>query len=351
MDTYPQHILARAATVGSIEWIPKGTGVLAQRLGDQVLAVRDLYGVPAYQISTRHDYLTGEMAISFAAFLRAQRARAFWWGCPVLGPESSALYETFEVVLDPDAPWKIKPYASSPQWYWAETTLVPNLPAVPMLIARWQPTDVALEVGDDEALEVGTDMALSLGGTEVQDTSGNGYVGEASGDSGDLFDGVDDYVEVPDAAALRMTSGGAIAASFTADTLGGGSAGRIVDKGAWWLGLAAGPRLEFGVLNDPGGTTRSTAGSIVLGAACHVVVSFDAYGRRIFVNGEDITDSGGSLTRLPPTSIAALRIGNRSGATDRAFDGRISDLRLYARPISLQEAKAMATAPTEVIVP
>lgn len=154
------------------------------------------------------------------------------------------------------------------------------------------------------------------------------------------FDGVDDYIEVAHNANQLLTSGLVIRAWFKADTTGE-SNGRIIDKstgttgqGGFYLRMASsGLFLEFklgtGALPNP----VNSGNDITVGAGRYyrVMLRLATDGTvTYYING---VISGSPAATNAPTNITttnAIRIGNRSTATDRTFDGVIDEVSLEA---------------------
>jgi len=159
------------------------------------------------------------------------------------------------------------------------------------------------------------------------------------------FDGADDYINVPHDASQLLTTGGTIEAWIKPDTVGEG-AGKIVDKSSGGFSgqqgysfmVDAPNRLLF-IINGAG-TRTSAIGSIVFGDGnwYHTVATWDDTGYVIFyVNGSQSGTPGGATNPAGITTVNALRIGNRSNATDRTFDGGIDSVRIYNRELGLTE--------------
>ncbi|MDD3170310.1 MAG: LamG domain-containing protein [Candidatus Pacebacteria bacterium] len=149
------------------------------------------------------------------------------------------------------------------------------------------------------------------------------------------FDGIDDYIELVDSYDLRMTTGGTISVWIYPRTLGEASAGRVIDKSTSTTGangycifLVGSNAIAFRI-NAEASYLNSSSDAITLNQWQLVTVTFNAAGRKIYVNGVDKTASGGSLTALPPDIAGVVTIGNRAGATDRTFDGYIDEVRIY----------------------
>jgi hypothetical protein len=157
---------------------------------------------------------------------------------------------------------------------------------------------------------------------------------------GRTFDGADDYLEVAHHASQLPTTGGSIEAWIKPDSAGEGLQGKIVDKST---GLTGNNGFDFQTYNDgandyisfrinAGAFKTTAAGAITFGDGnwYHVVATWDATGLvTIYVNGSQSGTPGISADPAGITTTNALRIGNRSGATDRTFDGTIGDVRIY----------------------
>ncbi|MFA5714716.1 MAG: LamG domain-containing protein [Candidatus Paceibacterota bacterium] len=158
------------------------------------------------------------------------------------------------------------------------------------------------------------------------------------------FDGADDYIELPDSPDLRLTTGGTISAWIYPKSLGE-SAGRLIDKGVD-LSMTNGYGIFIGAnnyismkVNAVATQTVSSNNSVTFNQWQLVTITFNNYGRKIYINGIDKTSSGGTQTALPPNVAGSTRIGQRAGATDRTFDGLIDDIRIYNATIPTSQIK------------
>ncbi|MEI6348299.1 MAG: T9SS type A sorting domain-containing protein [Bacteroidota bacterium] len=184
-------------------------------------------------------------------------------------------------------------------------------------------------------------------GIIVQDYSGNNNQGTLSGATyasgliggACVFDGIDDYIEIGSRPEMRMASGGTITAWIYPGT---SNNNRIIDKST--IATSADYHLFLAPTTNQlafraGGTTLtlSSNNAITLNAWNFVSVTFNSSGRKLYVNGVDVTLSGGNIITLPPAVDGAVRVGNRAGATDRTFDGSIDDLRIFNTVLSAGE--------------
>jgi hypothetical protein len=163
-----------------------------------------------------------------------------------------------------------------------------------------------------------------------------------------LFDGVDDYVNIPHNANQLLTGGGTIEAWIKPDTLGENSAGFIIDK-------STGTNAHNGYCLRMGGTNQvvvsinsgtlkySATNSVVVGDGnwYHVVATWDSSGYvTIYVNGVQSGTPGVSAAASGITTTNDMRIANRSTATDRTFEGNIKMARIYSRVMGADEIAA-----------
>jgi len=161
------------------------------------------------------------------------------------------------------------------------------------------------------------------------------------------FDATDDYVQIADSQEMRMTQGGTIAAWIYPKSRG--YYGRIIDKttntggaNGYMFYIESSNRLNLIINNIT--NTISSNNAITFNQWQFVAATFNSSGRKIYVNGVDITDSGGNATELPPNVAGVVAIGNRAGATDRTFDGLIDDVRIYKAVLSSAQIKQQYVA-------
>jgi len=161
-----------------------------------------------------------------------------------------------------------------------------------------------------------------------------------------VFDGVDDYIEIPHNAAqlgTNLSNGFTISAWINPRSAGEGpNAGSIIDK-------SEGTSVQNGFtfrMNDglvrfriaAVADTSSAASSITYGNWYHVLVTINTEPKaQIYINGV----ASGSLTTTgllsAITTTNAMRIGNRAGATDRTFNGSIRSVKMWNRVLSTTE--------------
>ena len=176
-------------------------------------------------------------------------------------------------------------------------------------------------------------------GTQVADSSGNGNAGTTTGAARTAagrfgravsFDGVNDWITVPDSGTLDLYDRMTIEAWVRPDTTGEwGTA--VLKESADDLAYA----LYAGATNGrPRGQIRTTAharatGPSVLpaGAWSHVATTWDGTTVRLYVNGSQVATAAASGTIA--ASTAPLRMGGNDH-WDEWFDGTIDEVRVYS---------------------
>ena len=157
------------------------------------------------------------------------------------------------------------------------------------------------------------------------------------------FDGIDDYVEVPDGPAFDWEDELTIEAVIKPRSWGESEYGRIAQKGGEFEFYVRGHgdnNLGFWVYVTEGfDHVESYKNTVRLGEWHHVVGVYDGSGLRIFVNGEPASGVT-SLTGAVRNTTSVLTIASRTGA-DRWFDGTIALVRIYNRALSADEIRAL----------
>jgi len=173
---------------------------------------------------------------------------------------------------------------------------------------------------------------------------------------GAMFDGVDDYVEVPHNAnqlGTNLTNGFTISAWIYMKSSGEGSVGRVIDKSTA-TNASDGFYLRSGTnqvkfrLNA--GTEAQTAGDITFGGWHHITVTVTAAGLcNIYKNGTITGSANQNLGQATSTitTTNAPRIGNLTGATTTTLDGTIGKVKMWNKVLTTAE-RALDYAGREV---
>lgn len=172
------------------------------------------------------------------------------------------------------------------------------------------------------------------------------------------FNGTDDTLVGAQTAAINdiFFGGGTITAWIYLNSYGGAAFGRIADKtnnasSGWSLMVdnSFSPNAVRFFQYAPSAGSWGVANSISTGAWYHIALSYDANTSTtapvVYVNAVVQTTSLDQAISGTPATDAGndLLIGNRIDEA-RGFDGRIADVRLYDRVLSLQEVQNIYTA-------
>ena len=193
-------------------------------------------------------------------------------------------------------------------------------------------------------------------GATVTDASGNGRTGTLTGATrttsgrfgGALsFDGINDWVTVPDNNALDLTTGITMSAWVNPTAIG--SAFRTVlmkeRPGGLIYTLYAGDgtgKASGHVFTSSEQRVNGTVNTPV-GSWTHLATSWDGTTLRLYVNGVQAATRAVSGTLR--TSTGELRIGGNA-VWSEWFAGRIDDVRLYSRALSVAEIQGDMATPS-----
>ena len=166
-----------------------------------------------------------------------------------------------------------------------------------------------------------------------------------------LFNGVDDYVEIPHNAnqlGANLSNGFTISAWINSKSLGEGGTGRIVDKSTsstggsgFGLSLVTIEKLRLRI----NGSTEiySNASSIILGTWQHILVQIKSNSATSFYINGNLSGSADQAVNKPISDITTtnpIRIGQRSFDTGSTFDGSIRDVKMWNRVLTTAEITA-----------
>ena len=180
--------------------------------------------------------------------------------------------------------------------------------------------------------ESGTIVDYSGEGNNGTTYGGVTYGAEGKFNTALEFDGVDDYVEVPDSDSLDITD------EITIETwikLKNTGKNYIVDKfHEWGLKVTDYKQTVTFFIADQSPVDFVTTETISLNTWTHIVASYDGTNRRIYFNGVEVKSDtpSGSIG----TSTGSLFIGNYGGG-GFSFDGKIDEVRIYNRALSAEE--------------
>ena len=212
------------------------------------------------------------------------------------------------------------------------TLNVQSLPVVvPGLVAQWKFDETSGAVASDSAgVNPGTLVNGPARTAGVANTALN-------------FDGVNDYVNVPDSTVLDFSGTFSISLWFHPSQGITASSGRkdLLKKFlSYWLIFnypSNDGKLAF-VLNSGSPVLKSTTSSWTAGQWYHVVATGDGSTLRLFVNG--VLEASMASTVTPVANAYPLQIG---GNTEQGyyFPGAIDDVRLYSSSLSATAVQSL----------
>jgi glucose/arabinose dehydrogenase len=192
-------------------------------------------------------------------------------------------------------------------------------------------------------------------GTGVTDGSGRGNNGTISGatrttagrfGSALTFDGVNDWVTVPDSASLDLSTRATLEAWVFPTALGGAWRTAVLKEQPGQLVYALYANNDAsrpsGHLFTTGDLWSNGSAQLPLNAWSHLAMSWDGTTQRLYVNGTQVATRavGGTL----PNSAGALRFGGNS-VWSEWFAGRLDEIRVYDRGLSQLELQSDMAAP------
>jgi MSHA biogenesis protein MshQ len=169
----------------------------------------------------------------------------------------------------------------------------------------------------------------------------------AAGDPGTcrygVFDGVDEYVEVADNAALDIASELTVAAWIYMRTAPA-ELHTIVSKDTNYEYHVDSQRRLYWWWNDSGGATRSltTTTQIGLNQWHHVAITYRSGEQRMYIDGV-LQGVAGSFTGSLATNALPLYVGTDWNFISRAFDGYIDEVRVLAAALTPAQVQALHT--------
>jgi hypothetical protein len=193
-------------------------------------------------------------------------------------------------------------------------------------------------------------------GTTAVDASGQGNTGTLNGATwstagkfgGALsFDGISNWVTVPDSPSLDLTTGVTMEAWVRPTAIG--TRWRCVllkeQTGSLIYALYAGDGRQQAATDVFTSSDIGISGTATtpLNAWTHLAATYDGATLRLYVNG--VQAASKAVTGAIRTSTGALRIGGNSTWNDEWFAGLIDEVRVYKRALSATEIQADMNRP------
>jgi hypothetical protein len=189
------------------------------------------------------------------------------------------------------------------------------------------------------------------------DSSPSGLVGTVSGavrvaglrGNALSFDGVNDSVTIPDAAALDLTAGMTLAAWVNMGSRDGWETIILkenIDTYSYALYAQDGGTVQGGSIEPSGNVSVAGRAETLLGAAAlaggtwvHIATTYDGTTQRFFVNG--VEQSNAAVAGPIDTGAGALRIGGNDVWAGEYYNGLIDEVRIYNRALTAAEINAI----------
>lgn len=194
--------------------------------------------------------------------------------------------------------------------------------------------------GNANDIQSGNNGTLQNGATFTQ-----GRVGQAFS-----FDGVDDFVSVPDSDSLDIIGDITIEAWINPTTIAGDQRGIVSkrefdnSKVSYVFFLQPNGHLEFFANNGAASQFVQSTGIVPTNTFTHVAVTISGTALTLFING--VPDIAATFSVTRPATAGRLTIGkpeDNTGAVN-AFAGSIDELSLYKRALSSTEILAIFNA-------
>ncbi|WP_216593899.1 PxKF domain-containing protein [Thioflavicoccus mobilis] len=206
----------------------------------------------------------------------------------------------------------------------------------PGLVSWWRANGDATDDHD------GNDGTLENGAT-----FGAGQYGQAFS-----LDGVDDYVNVPDAPNLDLTT------NFTIDAWvypNSNTVGRVVGKGrtsvgtGYALGTDSSGNAQVSLHDGSVGCSAADIQPLAVGQWSHIAGTFAGTELKIYVNGTLQATETCSFSSIGP-STEPLNIGREAAGIGRYFDGSVDEVHVYDRALTAAEVHAIYTYTQAVLM-
>jgi hypothetical protein len=193
-----------------------------------------------------------------------------------------------------------------------------------------------------------TDDTNGLNGTRFgQATTGDSSPAPALGTNPGTcrygnFDGVDEYVEVPDNDSLDFTTSFTVSAWVRMRTAPS-ELHTIASKDTNYEFHVDSGRHIYWWWNSSGGATRSitTGSTIALNTWTHIAITYTAGAQAIYIDGT--ASAAASYNETLATNALPFYIGTDWNLIGRAFDGQIDEVYVIPRALSAAEVGALRT--------
>jgi hypothetical protein len=180
--------------------------------------------------------------------------------------------------------------------------------------------------------------------------NGATFIGGKIGQSFD-FDGVNDYISIPDSPSLRPATALTAQGWFKFDSIVGGTANHLISKpygssfGNSYVMWIQDGRIWIGVCDSPTNCTFADTGYVVqLGVWYHIAMTFDdaANSMKCYVNGAEVGSFTTNIT-IAYDNHPLLIGGELTNEIPGFFqDGQADEVSIYSRALTATEIQAIA---------
>ncbi|MEM9209004.1 MAG: LamG domain-containing protein, partial [Pseudomonadota bacterium] len=233
----------------------------------------------------------------------------------------------------------------------------------------WHVDDVCL-TGSQQILYTFEDAAWTGAPGEVADTGTAGLDGTVFGGAQNPqtapaiasnpgtcnyadFDGVDDYIEVADDAALDMATAFSVGVWVNARSLPGSDLATIVSKDTNYEFHINPSGQIFWWWNNASGDTRNmtSSASVTVGQWHHVTITYESGSQVIYLDGTSVATQ--SYAEALTENSLPLFIGTDYTFISRAWDGFLDEVNIFDRALSPSEVQTlmMETRPCATVAP
>ena len=197
-------------------------------------------------------------------------------------------------------------------------------------------------VGHWKLDETSGTVAVDSSATDNDGTYTNGVLLNQAGniDQAAEFDGLDDYVSVPDDPSLQMNNAFSLSAWIRADSSSNIDQMILNKEGEYEIAISPSDELKWGITNtDPGWSWHGTGHIVAIGKWTYVAITYDNGTVSTYANGVLVdTYNGSGAVGDQYTSLNELRLGGRSNnPSGKYFDGRLDDVRVFKRSLCPEE--------------
>lgn len=181
-----------------------------------------------------------------------------------------------------------------------------------------------------------------------------------------FFDGIDDFIQVPNSSTLNQSQAMTVVAYFYPEQSGTQTIVGKIDytqpsgtQFQFAMDYAPRPGILYGVnpsnngcigAGTNGAYVSTGGGNVALNQWYCAVATFDNGVMRFYVNGTLIQTTNSGFTTLNACANATIQIGSWWSGDPQRFKGKIDDVRIYNRALNQQEVMALCPLQPAAVV-